>query len=1123
MPIARSRFAALVAAIAALVVVLGLGASPASADGPGTSISGRVTDALGSPVVGATVNASGGVDFPTTVTDANGDYTLPGLSAGTSYRVSFVAPVGTDLVNQYYAGASSYADATPVVLGADEARTGVDAVLAQGGSVSGTVTKADGSAAAGATIFVIPPGSLGDVAVGRASDDGTYVVHGVPAGSYQVKFEGSDLENVPALWYPGSPSRDDAATIAVTAGATTAGIDVVRPPETVPDPTGFVGGVVRDAVGNGVDGATVTATGAAGVFTTTTFFGGNYSLSVPVGSYVVGASSAGLVGYHPAAATPEAATPVDVSAGSFLFGTDIALQPVAPPVQVPRISGRITGSDGAPLAFASVQAMPIGPSGGAWGSAWTDADGLYTINDLAPGSYKVQARGPFGSSYVPLYYPNATSSWEGTALTIGADTHLTGIDLALPVGGTITGTITVPVGQSLSAVNVYASTDTGAGSASATVDPTTGVYTLTGLIAGSYRVQASAWGTNLVTGYFPGATTYDGATLVPATAGGTTTGIDFDLVAGASVSGVVAGPDGPLANASVQVSLVGAFGGSYATTDDTGHYAVVGLREGSYTVRFGAPWGLGLVGNYFPGVYTEAAATVLTLPAGGSATADGTLVRSALVSGRVTDPDGNPITEAFVTLVDPSGAQYGFAGTDVGPDGHYSLTGEVPPGTFTVQVTPYNNSPFPSAYYPGVPTLEKATFLTVAAGDSKSDVDVRLARGAELKLTLSAPGRTPARGVQVELVDPSGATEAPGGRTDESGVLDLRGLAAGSKRIAIARASGDTPYVAQYFAAPHGTKVKESQGTLVALKAGATTTLSATLQTGAKITGVIRQADGTPLGGRMVVAFVDTPAGAKSAGTPLATRSATTAPDGSYTIQGLLPGSYLVAVPTWPGGDVFYGTGATHGAPNVKVVGTKTTKNIDIAIGTTFTDVQPTSPFATDIEWIAAAGFLPGVTAPDGSSTFGSSSTVTRAELAGVLYRAAGSPALKASKTPAFTDVPRTDPQFAAIAWAYSQGYLTGWTERGKSVFRPGAAAVRAEAARALYRFAGSPSVTLPRHAAFADVGRCTPEYKAITWLASLGVTSGGSRAGHPVFRPSAGLTRGALAEALHKTVTAHR
>ena len=100
------------------------------------------------------------------------------------------------------------------------------------------------------------------------------------------------------------------------------------------------------------------------------------------------------------------------------------------------MSGRVTDSDGNPLAGINVWVNPTGQGNGA--GAQTDADGEYTTNALAPGDYRVQfaANGP-DPEWATEFWDEQPSWNSATVLTIsGADSPArTGIDAVLDSRG----------------------------------------------------------------------------------------------------------------------------------------------------------------------------------------------------------------------------------------------------------------------------------------------------------------------------------------------------------------------------------------------------------------------------------------------------------------------------------------------------------------------------------------------------------------------------------------------------------------------------------------------------------------------------------------------------------------
>ena len=136
-PVLRPFARGAVAAVTLLLVGMGLSGVPAAGAQSGGSISGRVTDAQGTPVAGICVSVDGG---PGAQTSDTGTYTVEGITPG-SVRVQFsdCRPSPT-FVTQWYLGHPDQGSADSVVVtdGSDTPLT--DVVLAAGVVVSGTVT-----------------------------------------------------------------------------------------------------------------------------------------------------------------------------------------------------------------------------------------------------------------------------------------------------------------------------------------------------------------------------------------------------------------------------------------------------------------------------------------------------------------------------------------------------------------------------------------------------------------------------------------------------------------------------------------------------------------------------------------------------------------------------------------------------------------------------------------------------------------------------------------------------------------------------------------------------------------------------------------------------------------------
>ena len=124
-----------------------------------------------------------------------------------------------------------------------------------------------------------------------------------------------------------------------------------------------------------------------------------------------------------------------------------------------------------------------------------------------------------------------------------------------------------------------------------------GKYTISGLAAGSYKVEFSGSGycgptckqLNYVTQYYNGKSFFSEAESVPVTAGIPTPEINAKMVEGGGISGKVTKVSDNSAIEGIQVCAQlasGGFGGNCASTNASGEYTISGLAKGSYRVEF---------------------------------------------------------------------------------------------------------------------------------------------------------------------------------------------------------------------------------------------------------------------------------------------------------------------------------------------------------------------------------------------------------------------------------------------------------------------------------------------------------------------------------------------------------
>lgn len=165
-----------------------------------------------------------------------------------------------------------------------------------------------------------------------------------------------------------------------------------------------------------------------------------------------------------------------------------------------------------------------------------------------------------------------------------------------------------------------------------------------------------------------------------------------------------------------------------------------------------------------------------------------------------------------------------------------------------------------------------------------------------------------------------------------------------------------------------------------------------------------------------------------------------------------------------------------------------------------YTDVPNGAWYAPAVEYCKDTGLMLGTDV----DRFSPGAALTRAVLAVVLYRQAGSPA---AKTPDFPDVPSGAWYARAVGWAAEQGVMQGYDD-GR--FGPSDPVTRQQLATVLWRWKGSPSV---RAEAYADAGDISPYARqAVDWARSEEVMLGD---GSGRFAPRDRSTRAQLAVVL--------
>jgi pimeloyl-ACP methyl ester carboxylesterase len=188
----------------------------------GGTIAGNVTDTLGAPISGITINILDRNDnvISITGTDASGNYLAKGISSG-RHKVRFIG-AAKGFASKYYGDTVYPANALPVQVSAPNQTTGINASLAAGGTISGAVTAAGGIPLANVNVQLFDNNSAAITStVTRA--DGTYTLTGVPAGTFKAAFFAGS--RYAAKWYGGQGNFNAASQITIASVTNTTGIN----------------------------------------------------------------------------------------------------------------------------------------------------------------------------------------------------------------------------------------------------------------------------------------------------------------------------------------------------------------------------------------------------------------------------------------------------------------------------------------------------------------------------------------------------------------------------------------------------------------------------------------------------------------------------------------------------------------------------------------------------------------------------------------------------------------------------------------------------------------------------------------------------------------------------------
>ncbi|MEV4418198.1 carboxypeptidase regulatory-like domain-containing protein, partial [Catellatospora sp. NPDC049609] len=333
-----------------------------------------------------------------------------------------------------------------------------------------------------------------------------------------------------------------------------------------------------------------------------------------------------------------------------------------------------------------------------------------------------------------------------------------------------------------------------------------------------------------------------------------------------TITGLLTYNGTPVANAAVSATHYETGEALSATADGTGRYTISDLPTGPYHVHIYAE---GHPAQYAPSTPSWDAAQLYHVNAGGTTTADATLIPFGTITGHLTSSTGAAAAGVSVNVASTSDWSVGNWGlTD--ENGDYTVPVAV--GEFTVQFLLDGATQY--AY--GKRDYWAADTFTVAAGQSVTVDDTLLPSGSAGGTVLTAGGQ-PIEGVHVSFDQVSGDGYAST-MTDAAGQYRLDSLAPGQYLVIFTLPDSNA---AMYH--PHVRSRDEAQP--VTVVADQHTDVDETLFPTGAIAGRLTQANGTT-----GIAGADVSANFG----PLQSVTGLTDDNGYYRIEPVFTGSYRV-------------------------------------------------------------------------------------------------------------------------------------------------------------------------------------------------------------------------------------
>jgi protocatechuate 3,4-dioxygenase beta subunit len=909
----------------------------------GGIISGVVTGAAEIPLENIRIEAriSANVIHSMTYTDSSGHYSLQGLPAGT-YKIYFYNN-GQEYFNEWYNNKTTFETAEPLNITAGQTIPNIDAQLAQGGRISGTITDNSGNPIdlVGISIYDINNQSYAST---NTNSSGYYITGLLPAGNYKILFVPPYGGIYLSQWYNNKASFADANEIPVTDGQITPGVDVQLLTG------GSVTGTVTDISGNPIQNVNVNLYLTSGSYkTAVTNAEGKYEIvGLTTGNYKVRFNATGT-GYcsewYIDKTSYDTADPIPVTAGQTT--PDIDAQLILGGV----LSGRVADESG--NGIQNVRVRLYDSANKTVSIIATDSSGNYTISGILPGSYRVYFDASYvAGNYVSEYYNDKfiLSRADTINLTSGQTTT---IDAVLSPGGIMSGRVTDTGGNGIANVRVSVRNAYNNGQFKYKNTDGSGNFTIQGIPASLCKVYFNTDSTSAsyVSEWYNDKTDPYYAQIFTVTPGQTFSGINAVLASGGIISGRITDSSTSAGIAEMEVyafDLNGNMVDTYGYSDGNGDYTIKGLATGNYKINFDTYYyNLSLGTNYIDQWYNDkySLPTADSVPVTAGQTTPGInaplTTGSGTISGRVTDENGAGIANTTVYVEkDWTDVDYWDGQTDA--DGNYQVTG-ITAGTYHVYflspITPVSYAPqiYNGKVFKNSPE-EEGDWVQVTNGGVTPDIDAVLSPAGTVTGRVTDESGNGIPNIRVRLFDTAGNSFAfINAATDYYGYYTITRVPPGQMK---AYFSSSDVMGGKYKCVFYNNKQNLTAADTFTVQAGITTADINAVMTeggGGTISGYVRLKSGQALNGA-VIRLYDM-AGPYSLLAQVSGNSS-----GYFEFKGLLPGMYKLSASCksiyaaeW------YNEKATHTAANAITVTEGGAAQVEITLGET-ASLQVTSP-----------------------------------------------------------------------------------------------------------------------------------------------------------------------------------